>query len=97
MRVDYRLKRDIFLIFFNMKVSCVFSLESPHQGDSNDYTQCTIFNMNKKNTLIFPNLQSWNLFNGTQERVQNRQGKKAIRVRAIEVLLLLDPMEAKNV
>ena len=27
--------RDIFLIFFNMKVYCVFSLESPHRGDSN--------------------------------------------------------------
>ena len=26
---------DIFLIFFNMKVYCVFSLESPHRGDSN--------------------------------------------------------------
>ena len=24
-----RLNRDIFLIFFNMKVCCVFSLESP--------------------------------------------------------------------
>ena len=33
---------DIFLIFFNMKVCCVFSLESPHRGDSNDYTQYTI-------------------------------------------------------
>ena len=29
---------DIFLIFFNMKVSCVFTLESPHRGDSNEYT-----------------------------------------------------------
>ena len=34
--------RDVFLIFFNMKVYCVFSLESPHQGDSNKYTQYTI-------------------------------------------------------
>ena len=44
MRVDYRrkvrrLNRDIFLIFFNMKVCCVFILESPHRGDSNEYTQ----------------------------------------------------------
>ena len=35
--------RDIFSIFFNMKVYCVFSLESPHRGDSNVYTQYTIF------------------------------------------------------
>ena len=36
---------DIFSIFFNMKVFCVFSLESPHRGDSNEYTQYTIFNV----------------------------------------------------
>ena len=42
--------RDIFSIFFNMKVYCVFSLESPHRGDSNVYTQYTIFIIKKKNT-----------------------------------------------
>ena len=45
---------DIFLIFFNMKVCCVFSLESPQQGDSNEYTQHTIFNIKKKIILIYP-------------------------------------------
>ena len=45
---------DIFLIFFNMKVCCVFSLESPQRGDSNEYTQCTIFNIKKKIILIYP-------------------------------------------
>ena len=38
---------DIFLVFFKMKVCCVFSLESPHVGNSNEYTQFTIFNMKK--------------------------------------------------
>ena len=33
----------IFSIFFNMKVCCVFSVESPHRGDSNGNTQYTIF------------------------------------------------------
>ena len=33
---------DIFSIFFNIKVCCVFSLKSPHRGDSNEYTQYTI-------------------------------------------------------
>ena len=37
-----------FSIFFNMKVCCVFSLESPYQGDSNEYTQHTIIKMKKK-------------------------------------------------
>ena len=45
---------DIFFIFFNMKVCCVFSLESPHRDDSNVCKQYTIFNMNKKNTLNYP-------------------------------------------
>ena len=44
---------DIFSIFFNMKVCCVFSLE-PHRGDSNEYTQYTIFNIKKKIALNFP-------------------------------------------
>ena len=35
----------IHLIFLNMKVCCLFSLESPQRGDSNEYTQYTIFNI----------------------------------------------------
>ena len=31
-----------------MKVYCVFSLESPQRGDSNVYTQYTIFIVKKK-------------------------------------------------
>ena len=46
--------RDIFSISFNVKVCCVFSLESPHQDDSNEYTQYTIFNIKKKITLNYP-------------------------------------------
>ena len=42
-------------IFFNMKVCCMFTLESPHRGDSYEYIQYTIFfNMEKKNTLNYP-------------------------------------------
>ena len=58
MRVDNSARSGglirISLIFYNMKVYCVISLESPHRGDSNEYTQYTIFNMNKKNTLNYP-------------------------------------------
>ena len=39
---------DIFSIFFNMKVCCVFSLESPHRGDPNEHKQYTIFNIKKE-------------------------------------------------
>ena len=60
MKVDYSARSgcliEIAFDFFNMKVCCVFTLESPHRGESNEYTQYTIFNMNKKNTLNYPNL-----------------------------------------
>ena len=36
---------DILSSFFNMKICFVFSLESPHRGDSNEYTQHTICNI----------------------------------------------------
>ena len=41
--------KDVFSIFFNMKVYCVYSLESPHRGDSNEYTQYTISQYIKEN------------------------------------------------
>ena len=37
-----------------MKVCCVYSLESPHLGDSYEYTQYTVFNIKKKTTLNYP-------------------------------------------
>ena len=43
-----------FLIFFNMKVCCVFSLESPHRRDSNECTQHTIIKTKTKSTLNYP-------------------------------------------
>ena len=45
-------KKNICLIFFNMKVYCVFSLESPQWGDSNEYIQYTIFNIENHHKLI---------------------------------------------
>ena len=53
LRQVWRHNRDKFSIFFNMKVNCVFSLESPNRGDSNENTQYTIFNLKKK-TLNYP-------------------------------------------
>ena len=44
---------DIFSIFFIMKVYCVFSLESPHWGDSNEFTQYTISKYEKENTVKY--------------------------------------------
>ena len=41
---------DIFSIFLYMKVCYVFSLESPHSGDSTEYIQYTIFNIKIRRT-----------------------------------------------
>ena len=82
---------EIFSIFFNMKVCCVFSLESLHQGDSNEYTQYTIFSIKRKITLNYPKICSYGIiFQGTQERVQNSCGKRTISVQPTEVLMYVD-------
>ena len=61
----------------------MLSLELPHRGDSNEYTQYTIFHINTKITLIYPEFSR----EGTLERVRNSRGKRVISVRAIEALL----------
>ena len=42
-------------IFFNMAVCRVSSLESPHRGDSNEYTQHTVIDIKKKSPEIIQN------------------------------------------
>ena len=63
---------DIFSILFNLKVSCVFSLESPHRGDSNESIQYTIFNIKRKSPKIIPNLQLW-IFVPRDSRTSSKQ------------------------
>ena len=65
----------------------LFLLEPPHRGDSNEYTQYTISQYKRKITLIYPKSAAMRFFQGTQERVRNIRGKRAISVRAIKVLL----------
>ena len=45
--------------------------------------------MKKKYTLNYPKSAAMGFFQETQELVQNSRGKRAISVRAIEVLLYL--------
>ena len=67
----------------------MFLSEPPHRGDSNEYTLYAILNIKKKIALNYPKSAVMGFFQGTQERVLVRQGKGAIRVRAIEVPLYL--------
>ena len=55
-----------------MNVCCVFSLESPHRGDSNEYTQHTIFfNINKKKSpMIILRLPLWDFSNGLKNELE---------------------------
>ena len=48
--------------FLAWKVCCVFSLESPHRGYSNEYTQYTIFNINTKNQPKLSQICSYEIF-----------------------------------
>ena len=59
--------RDFVSIFFNMEICCVFSLESHHRGDSNEYTQHTIFNILRKSTLNYPKSAVMGFFPGSKQ------------------------------
>ena len=74
---------DIFSIFFSMKVYCVFSLESPHRGDSNVYTQCTIFIVKK---IIIPDLSKSADSGDIFPRDSRTSSKQPFSVRATEVM-----------
>ena len=65
----------------------MLSLELPHCGDSDEYTQDTIFNIIKKFTINDLLSATVGFFQRTQERVQNSCGRRAISVQATEVLL----------
>ena len=80
--------RHISWILFNIKVCCVFPLESAHRGDSNEYTHYTIFNIKKKITLNYSKSAAMGFFSRhSRKSGRNSRVKRAINVRAIEVLL----------
>ena len=79
---------DVFPTSFNMKVYCVRTLESPHRGDSNEYIQYTIFQYEKEKHPKLSQICSYGFFfQETRERVRKSHGKRAVSVRATEVLL----------
>ena len=77
----------------------MFTLESPLRGDSNEYTRYSIINKKRKSPYIITNIimsAAIGVFLGTQERVRNSHGKRAIGVRAIEVLLKMGTITGKT-
>ena len=81
----------------------MFSLELPHRGNSNEYTQYTIFSIKRKITLNYPNWAAMGFFPRDSRTLPTElratwstfgippaissHGKRAISVRATEVLL----------
>ena len=70
-------KVEIYFRLFNMTVYSVVSLESPHRGDSNEYTKYTKFNIKKKITLYYPKSAAIGFFsnglkNGFETAVVNK-------------------------
>ena len=63
----------------------MFSLESPQRGDFTEYTQYTIPQCKKKKIIL--NYSKSASIGFVQEGIRNSRGKRAISVRAIEVLL----------
>ena len=55
----------------------MFILESPHRGDSNEYTHYTIFQYEKEKDPKLFQIRSYGiLFQGTQERVRKSRGNE---------------------
>ena len=48
----------------------MFSLESPHRSDSNEYTQYTIFNIKKKIALNYPKTAALGFCNGLKNEFE---------------------------
>ena len=79
-----------------MTVCCVFSLESPHRGDSNEAILMSTHNIplstykkeNHPQLSQIQYLQLWDFCLGTQEQVRNSHGKQPISVRTTEVIII---------
>ena len=63
---------DILSAFFNMKVCCLFSIESPHRGDSNEYIQHTIINIKKENHPKLSQICSYGFFVPRDSRTSSK-------------------------
>ena len=65
----------------------MFSLESPHQGDSNEYPQYTILIQKRILPKNYPKSAAVIFFKGTREQVRNSHGKRVINVDALYLSL----------
>ena len=69
----------ISLEFLYIKVYCLFSLESPHPGDSNQYTQYTIFQYEKENHSKLSQFCNFGIFSKGLKYELERVGQKCFK------------------
>ena len=65
-----RHNRDNFSMFFNKKVCCVFSVESPHRGDSNETHNIPFSREKTKTTQNILNLQPGDFSKGLKNEFE---------------------------
>ena len=53
---------DIFSVFLYIQVCCLFSLEPPYRGDSNEYTQHNFFNIRTTITINYSKSAAMEIF-----------------------------------
>ena len=82
-------------MFYILNVCCVYSLELPHRGDSNEYTQY-IYKIKEENLPKLSVYRIWRKSLWTQESVRLIHGKRAIGIRATEVLLYFDNRKTQS-
>ena len=75
------------MLDFYVKTGIRFSLRDKWLFEITEVEITSVDCMKKKITINYPKSATMGFFPGTQERVRNSRGKRAISVRAIEVLL----------
>ena len=63
----------------------MFSLKSPHRGDSNEYTQYTIFSIREKNTLNYPKSAAY--------RFCSKEPNKEFETAVVDEPSVLEPLK----
>ena len=72
-----------------MKVCCVFSLESPHRGDSNEYKQHTSINIIKKITLNYSKYNNVSSYKNLSWELKNE-----FEIAVVNELSVFEPLKA---
>ena len=77
-------------------VCCMFSLESPHQGDSSEYKTVYHFQYKKENHTKLSQICSYGFFSRDSKTSLKQPCKQDISIGVIEVLLYMFPFRPEH-